>query len=80
MHARVLKEQRVYARAMHILAHLHYLGGDFNMALRFDMQCQSLADDPELLEASLLQTVTHLQDAKRPDDAETLLTRSVDLF
>lgn len=33
------------------------------------MQCQQLADDPFLLESSLLQTVAHLTEAKRPDDA-----------
>lgn len=80
LHARILKDQRSYAKSLMLLSTVAYLEGESGSALKLDMICHKYAKDVDFMEKSIEHTHQILFEFRKLNDCHTLLDGSADLL
>lgn len=80
LHARILKDQNVFARSLHLLGQIQYVEGDSVGALRTAMVCQKYAKDISLVEQTIVSTFNLLFEFGKLEDCERLIDPSITML
>lgn len=80
LHARILKDQDVFARSLHLIGQIQYLEGDSVGALRTAMVCQKYAKDISLVEQTIISTFNLLFEFDKLEDCERLIDPSITML
>ena len=80
LHARILKDQRSYAKSMMLLSTIAYLEGESGSALRLDMLSHKYAQDVEFVEKSMEHTFDILFEYNKINDCRSLLDGCLGMF
>lgn len=79
LHARILKDQDSYCKALLLQQKLTYIEGNSAESLKIAMQCQANAKSMPLVEQTIVQTFRLLYSFKKWNDMESLLTGAVNM-
>ena len=77
IHARILKDQSIYATSLLGLSTIAYLEGESGSALKLDMLSHNYAIDIEFIEKAIIHTNDLLMEFDKIDDCRALLDGSI---
>jgi len=80
LHARILKDQKLFATSLLSLSTIAYLEGESGSALKLDMLCHNYAQDMDFVERAIVHTNDLLVEFDKVDDCRVLLDGSIDML
>jgi hypothetical protein len=80
LHARILKDQDSYAKALLLIAQIQYLEGESAASLRTAMVCHAYARDIQTVEQAIHNTFNLLFATEKFEDCERLLDPAIEML
>ena len=80
VHARILKDQPSYARALLHMSTVKYLEGESGQALKLDMMSHNYTQDLESMEQAICHTFDLLFEFNKMEDAKRLIEGSLEML
>ena len=80
LHARILKDQNLFATSLLSLSTIAFLEGESGSALKLDMLCHNYAKDMVFVERAIIHTYDLLIDFDKMQDCRVLLDGSIDML
>lgn len=80
IHARILKDQPSFAKALLHMSTIKYLEGESGQALKLDMMSHSYAQDLEFMEQAICHTFDLLFEFNKMQDASNLVEGSLEML